>query len=86
MFQDILKRVYQTPPTTWLPLPNCKHIKLAMTNEKGTRRTREPDEQTQYRVREEVEPLMAGKVPVDMDSIFDDGVFENVNHPLVILV
>ena len=29
---------------------------------------------------------MANKVPVDMDSIFDDGTFENVRPPLVILV
>ena len=29
---------------------------------------------------------MASKVPVDMDSIFDEGTFENVNPPLVILV
>ena len=56
-----LKRVYQTPPTTWLSLPNCKHIKLAMTNEKGTRHTREPDELIEHRVKGEIEPLMASK-------------------------
>ena len=59
-----------------------------MTNEKGTRRTREPDEliSIEHRVKGEVESLMAGKVPVDMDSIFDEGTFENVHPPLVILV
>ena len=57
-----------------------------MTNEKGTRRTREPDKLIEHRVKGEVESLMASKVPVDMDSIFDDGIFENVHPPLVILV
>ena len=86
VYVDKLKRVYQTPPTTWLSLPNCKHIKLAMTNEKGTRHTREPDELIEHRVKGEIEPLMASKVPVDMDSIFDEGTFENVHPPLVILL
>ena len=86
VYVDKLKRVYQTPPTTWLSLPNCKHIKLAMTNEKGTRHTREPDELIEHRVKGEVEPLMASKVPVDMDSIFDEGTFGSVHRPLVILV
>ena len=57
-----------------------------MTNEKGTRHTREPDELIEHRVKGEVEPLMASKVQVDMDSIFDEGTFENVHPPLVILV
>ena len=39
-----------------------------------------------HRVKGEVESLMASKVPVDMDSIFDEGTFENVWLPLVILV
>ena len=51
VYVDNLKRVYQTPPTTWLSLPNCKHIKLAMTNEKGTRHTREPDKLIEHRVK-----------------------------------
>ena len=57
-----------------------------MTNEKGTRHSREPDELIEHRVKGEIEPLMASKVPVDMDSIFDEGTFENVHPPLVILV
>ena len=57
-----------------------------MTNEKGTRHTREPDELIEHRVKGEVEPLMASKVPVDMDSLFDEETFENVHPPLVILV
>ena len=57
-----------------------------MTNEKGTRHTREPDELIEHRVKGEIELLMASKVPVDMDSIFDEGTFENVHSPLVILV
>ena len=85
-YVDKLKRVYQTPPTTWLSLPNCKHIKLAMTNENGTRHAREPDELIEHRVKGEIEPLIASKVPVEMDSIFDEGIFENFRPPLVILV
>ena len=57
-----------------------------MTNEKGTRHTREPDKLIEHRVKGEVGSLMASKVPVDMDSIFDEGTFENVQPPLVILV
>ena len=86
VYVDRLKRVYQNPPTTWLPLPNCKHIKLAVTKEKGMRHGREPDEQIECRVRGEIEPLMDNKVLVDMDSIFDDGTFENARRPMVILV
>ena len=86
VYVDKLKRVYQTPPTTWLSLPNCKHIKLAMTNEKGTRHTCEPDELIEHRVKGEIAPLMASKVPVDMDSIFDEGIFKKFRPPLVILV
>ena len=87
VYVNNLKRVYQTPPeVVGLPLPNCKHIKLAMTNEKGTRHTREPDELIEHRVKGEIEPLMASKVPVDMDNIFDNETFDNVHRPLVILV
>ena len=57
-----------------------------MTNEKGTRHTRESDELIEHRVKGEVEPLMASKVPVDMDSIFNEGIFGSVHRPLVILV
>ena len=57
-----------------------------MTNEKGMRHTREPDELIEHRVKGEVGSLMASKVPVDMDSIFDEGTFENINPPVVILV
>ena len=77
VYVDKLKRVYQTPPTTWLPLPNCKHIKLAMIKEKGIRHTREPDKLIEHRVKGEIEPLMASKVPVDMDNIFEQRIFVN---------
>ena len=86
VYVDRLKRVYQNPPTTWLPLPNCKHIKLAVTKEKGMRHGREPDAQIECRVKGEIEPLMDSKVPVDMDSIFYNGTFENARRPMVILV
>ena len=91
VYVDNLKRVYQTPPTTWLPLFNCKHIKLAMTNEKGTRYTPEQGDHKliEHRVKGEVKhALMASKVPVDMDNIFDDDIFENIvdTTPKVILI
>ena len=86
VYVDRLKRVYQNPPTTWLPLPNCKHIKLAVTKEKGMRHGREPVAQIELKVRGEIRPLMDSKVLVDMDSIFDDGTFENARRPMVILV
>ena len=79
-------RVYQTPPTTWLPLPVSKHIKLAMTKEKGMRYGHEADKLTMHRVKGELKQFMDAKVPVDRDSIFDDGIFENTCRPLVILV
>ena len=81
-----LKRVYQTPPTTRLPLPVSKHIKLAMTKEKGIRYGREADELMRHRVKGELEQVMASKELVDMDSIFNDGTFEKAHQPLVILV
>ena len=86
VYVDRLKTVYQNPPPTWLPLPNCKHIKLAVTKEKGMRHGREPDAQIECRVKGEIEPLMDSKVLVDMDSIFDDGTFENARRPMVILL
>ena len=57
-----------------------------MTNEKGIRYTPEPDKLIEHRVKGEIEPLMASKVPIDMDSIFDEGIFGNFRPPLVILV
>ena len=50
------------------------------------RHGREPDVQIEHRVKGEIEPLMDSKVPVDMDSIFDDGTFENACRPMSILV
>ena len=86
VYVDRLKRVYQNPPSTWLPLPNCKHINLTVTKEKGMRYGREPHALIKHRVRGEIETLLDSKVPVDMDSIFDDGTFENACRPMVILV
>ena len=62
VYVDKLKRVYQTPPTTWF---SRKHIKLAMTNENGTQHTREPDELIEQGVKGDVGSLMASNyVPV----------------------
>ena len=48
------------------------------------RHGREPDAQIECRIKGEIEPLVNSKV--DMDSIFDDGTFENARRPMVILV
>ena len=50
------------------------------------RHGQEPDAQIECRVKGEIEPLMDSKVLVDMDSIFDDGTFENARKPMIILV
>ena len=95
MYVAELKRVYQIPPTTWLPLPVSKHIKVAMSKEKGLRYGHEADELAMQRVKGEVEQVMVSKVSVDIDTIFDegtfgdwqfDGIFRNTHWPLVILV
>ena len=57
-----------------------------MTKEKGMRYGCVADELTRHRVKGELEQVMAGKVLVDMDSIFDDGPFSKDHQPLVILV
>ena len=50
------------------------------------RHGREPNAQIEHKIRGEIGPLMDSKVLVDMDSIFDDGTFENARRPMVILV
>ena len=50
------------------------------------RHGREPDAQIECRVKGEIEPLMDSKMLVDMDSIFDDGTFENARRPMIFLV
>ena len=59
-----------------------------MTKEKGMRYGHVADELSRQRAKGELEQVMAGKVLVDMDSIFNDGTFENArdSRPLVILV
>ena len=88
MWTDSRESTKLHAPATWLPLPVSKHIKLAMTKEKGMRYGCVADELTRQRVKGELEQVMAGKVLVDMDSIFDNGTFENTrdSRPLVILV
>ena len=66
-----------------------------MSKEKGLRYGHEADELTMQRVKGDVEQVMAGKVLVDIDTIFDEGTFDdcqidgnfrNTHRPLVILV
>ena len=52
-----------------------------MSKEKGIRRTREPDQMIEHRLKGEIDLLMESKEPIDMDKIFDD---ENA-HQLILV-
>ena len=71
-----LRQVYSAPPPIWDPLPQCKHIRLAMIKEKGKQYVSADEKITASRVKGKVDDILAVKVPVDMDAIFDDGIFD----------
>ena len=73
---DRFKQVYQAPPPTWDPLPRYRHIKLAMIREKGMRRRIADEEIVKHQMKGAVGTIMAGKVTVDKDKIFDSGLFD----------
>ena len=52
-----------------------------MSKEKGIRRTREPDQMIEHRLKGEIGLLMESKEPIDMDKIFDD---ENAHHLILV--
>ena len=81
-----LRQVYSAPPPTWDPLPQYKHIRLAMIKEKGKRRDGADEKITASRVKGEVDGILEVKVPVDMGAIFDDGIFDKKRGCQVILV
>ena len=72
-----LRQVYRTAqPPTWDPLPQCQHVKLAMIKEKGKRYGSDKTIAVS-RVKGDVDKVLAVKVPVDSDKIFDAGTFDN---------
>ena len=79
-----LKQVYQAPPPTWDPLPQCGHIKLAMIREKGKRRGIADEEMIKHQMEGAVETIMASKVPVDKDKIFDSGLFDQERQVILV--
>ena len=79
-----LKQVYQAPPPTWNPLPQCGHIKLAMIREKGKRRGIADEEMVKHQMDGLVETIMASKVPVEKDKIFDSGLFDQERQVILV--
>ena len=64
-----LRQVYRAPPPTWDPLPQRKHIRLAMIKEKEKRHDGADEKVTASRVKGGVGDILEVKVPVDMDAI-----------------
>ena len=81
---DRLKQIYQAPPPTWDPLPQCGHIKLAMIREKGKRRGIADEEMVKHQMKGAVETIMASKVPIDKDKIFDSGLFDQERRVILV--
>ena len=81
---DRLKQVYQAPPPTWDPLPQCGHIKLAMIREKGKQCGIADEEMIKHQMVGAVETIMASKVPVDKDKIFDSGLFDQERQVILV--
>ena len=83
-FVTNLRQVYRTAqPPTWDPLPQCQHVKLAMIKEKG-KRCGSDKTITESRVEGDVDNLLTIKVPVDSDSIFDAGTFDNDRQVILV--
>ena len=55
-----------------------------MIKEKGKRRDGADEEITASRVKGEVDDILEVKVPVDMDAIFDDGIFGK-SHQVILV-
>ena len=69
--------MYRTAkPPTWDPLPQCKHVKLAMIKEKG-KRCGSDKMIAESRVMGDVNKILTIKVPVDSDRIFDASTFND---------
>ena len=80
-----LRQVYRAPPPTWDPLPQCKHIRLAMVKEKGKQYVGADEEITASRVEGKVADILKVKKSVDMDAIFDDGIFDKKGCQVILV-
>ena len=84
LYKNRLKQVYKAPPPTWDPLPQCRHIKLAMIREKAKRRGIADEEMIKNQMKGAVEAIMASKVPVEKDKIFDSGLFDQERQVILV--
>ena len=84
MYVDRLKQVYRAPPPTWDPLPQCGHIKLAMIREKGKRRGGADETMVRHQVKGEIEAIVASRVPIEVDRIFDSGLFDEERQVILV--
>ena len=82
-FVSRLKQVYQAPPPSY-PLPQCGHIKLAMMREKGKPCVIAAEEMVKHQMEGELESIMASKVPVEKDKIFDSGLFDQERQVILV--
>ena len=80
-----LQQVYKAPPPTWNPLPQCKHIKLAMVKEKGKQYVGADEKITASRVEGKVAKILEVKVSIDMDAIFDNGIFDKKGCQVILV-
>ena len=83
-YVDRLKKVYKAPPPNWNPLPKCEHIKLAMIRVKGKRRGIADEIMVRRKMRGEVEAIVADKVPVELDRIFDSRLFAEERQVILV--
>ena len=84
MYVDRLKQVYRAPPPTWDPLPQCGHIKLAMIREKGKRRGGADETMVKHQVKGEVDAIVASRVSIEVDRIFDSGLFDKERQVILV--
>ena len=84
VYVDRLKQIYRGPPPTWDPLPQCEHIKLAMIREKGKRRGGADETMVRHHVKGEVEAIVASRVSIEVDRIFDSGLFEEERQVILV--
>ena len=84
VYIDRLKQVYRAPPPTWDPLPQCGHIKLAMIREKGKRRGGADETMVRHQVKGEVEAIVDSRVPIEVDRIFDSGLFDEERQVILV--
>ena len=80
-----LRQVYRAPPPIWDPLPQCKHIRLVMIKEKGRQYVGADKEIVASKVEGKVADILKVKKSVDMDAIFDDGIFDKKGCQVILV-